>query len=102
LDDHIVSAVYVELHFGSGVAVTKTELRFALRHFAQTLHETRKMKTDTYRKKTVQIDRFPILAYMQNETIKTIDTCVKFIACKTFYINFILQKLSKTRMVMEK
>lgn len=51
LDDHVVHPVHVELHFGSRVAVAKTQLGLGCGQGGQTLDQGVEVKTDTWRER---------------------------------------------------
>lgn len=51
LDDHVVHPVHVELHFGSRVAVAKTQLGLGCGQRGQTLDQGVEVKTDTWRER---------------------------------------------------
>ena len=46
LNDHVVDAVDVELHFGSGIGVAETQLSFGLGDRRQSGNKTVEMKTN--------------------------------------------------------
>lgn len=45
LDDHVVDPIDIELDFGSGVAVAKTQLGLGGSHGSQTLHQGVEVQT---------------------------------------------------------